>query len=203
MRPQRPQPSASRRALLGWGALALLDGLPARAHTEAKSAAVQVRRERLAPVPAVMLTTMGGEQRLLDDELRAACPLVLNFVFTTCSSSCSLQTAMLAQVQRAWLAKGRKLQLASITIDPDNDTPQQLQRFARQFDVREGWQFYTGRFDDLLRVQRHFDVYRGSKAAHPPVLLLRREATAPWVRVEGFPGSRELIDLIEALPGAA
>ena len=163
----------------------------------------QVLRPAVAALPAVALTTMNGETRRLDHELATDVPLVLNFVFTTCSTSCSLQTAVLAQLQRDCAARGRALRLASITIDPDNDTPEQLRRFAASFRTGPGWQFYTGRFEDLLRVQRHFDVYRGSKAAHPPVLLLRRQAGAPWVRVEGFPPAAEIAALIESLPTAA
>ena len=164
---------------------------------------LQVLRPAVAPLPSVVLQTMAGEARTLDRELAADVPLVLNFVFTTCSTTCSLQTAVLAQLQRDWQRQGRALRLASITIDPDNDTPEQLRRFASGFRTGPGWQFYTGRFDDLLRVQRHFDVYRGSKASHPPVILLRRSARAPWVRVEGFPQAAELSTLIETLPAAA
>ena len=84
-------------------------------------------------MPAIKLTTMQGAARTLDRELANTNPLVLNFVFTTCSTSCSLITAVLAQVQQALTAKGRKLQLASITIDPANDTPEQLRGYARKF----------------------------------------------------------------------
>jgi protein SCO1 len=186
--------------LLGTGLCAIV---PRRARAAAAETHVQVLRPKLAPLPPVALLTMQGQARSLDSELATEVPLVLNFVFTTCSSSCSIQTAMLAQVQRELVGRGRKLQLASITIDPDNDTPEQLRRFASGFATGPGWQFYTGRFDDLLRVQKHFDVYRGSKASHPPVLLMRRHARAPWVRVEGFPGASELVALIESLPAAA
>lgn len=190
------------RTLLGSGLCVAGTGLrPARASPATEQ--LQVLRPKLAPLPAVAITTMQGQARSLETELANVVPLVLNFVFTTCSSSCSVQTAVLAQVQRTLAARGRKLQLASITIDPDNDTPEQLRRFARQFNVADGWQFYTGRFDDLLRVQKHFDVYRGSKASHPPVLLLRRDARAPWLRVEGFPEPAELVALIDALPAGA
>jgi protein SCO1 len=187
-------------ALLGGGTLAWLPCMAAREAAAASSTLVQ--RTGVGPLPAVALRTMTGEARSLERELISDVPLVLNFVFTTCSTSCSLQTAVLAQVQRDWTASGRRLQLASITIDPDNDTPEQLRRFAASHKVAPGWQFYTGRFDDLLRVQKHFDVYRGSKAAHPPVLLMRRSARAPWVRVEGFPQPAEVAALIESLPGA-
>ena len=164
---------------------------------------VRVTRQGNGPVPGVALISMTGQRCTLDGELARAYPLVLNFVFTTCSSTCSAQTAVLAQVQRARRARGGRLQLASITIDPDNDTPEQLQQFARRFGITEGWQFYTGQFDDLLRIQQHFDVYRGAKSAHPPVLLLRASAKSPWVRVEGFPTPAELLTLIDGLPQGA
>ncbi len=201
----RTSRSLSRRQALVAALLAVGAPVPAAAHATREATAAsstQVHRAGVGPVPAVALRTMTGEARSLDRELASDVPLVLNFVFTTCSTSCSLQTAVLAQVQRDWSASGRRLQLASITIDPDNDTPEQLRRFAASHKVAPGWQFYTGRFDDLLRVQKHFDVYRGSKAAHPPVLLLRRHARAPWVRVEGFPQPAEVAALIESLPGA-
>ena len=199
-----PLAAAGRRRslalLLGAGLAAVA---PRRAQATAADTRTQVLRPHVAALPAVALTTMQGEARLLDSALATDVPLVLNFVFTTCSTSCSLQTAVLAQVQREWQGRGRKLQLASITIDPDNDTPEQLRRFAGGFRTGPGWQFYTGRFDDLLRVQKHFDVYRGSKASHPPVLMMRRETRAPWLRVEGFPGAAELVALLESLPAAA
>lgn len=192
--------SRSRRAGLVW----LLGGaLGAASWARAAARGPQVLRPAVAPLPPVALQTMAGESCTLDRELAADVPLVLNFVFTTCSTTCSMQTAVLAQLQRDWQRQGRALRLASITIDPDNDTPEQLRRFAAGFRTGPGWQFYTGRFDDLLRVQRHFDVYRGSKASHPPVILLRRDARAPWVRVEGFPQAAELAALIESLPRAA
>lgn len=192
-----------RHVLLQIAAVGLLTQLPPPLRRAVAAPVLQVTRPELGALPPVPLRTMDGQHRLLRDELANAVPLVLNFVFTTCSSSCSAQTAVLAEVHKTLRARGRALQLASITIDPDNDTPQQLQQFARRFDAGDGWQFYTGRFDDLLRVQRHFDVYRGSKAAHPPVLLLRRAAAAPWVRVEGFPTPRELLALIDTLPHPA
>lgn len=196
-------PSLSRRRGLALLLGASLAGLLPRRSRAAAAKATQLTRPQIAPLPALALTTMNGESRTLDRALANEAPLVLNFVFTTCSTTCSLQTAVLAQLQRDWLARGRALQLASITIDPDNDTPEQLRRFAGGFGIAPGWQFYTGRFEDLLRVQKHFDVYRGSKASHPPVLLLRRRAGAPWLRVEGFPSATEVGALLEGLPAAA
>jgi protein SCO1/2 len=204
MKPLLPRRQALQRLLgAGLGAVpaAWLAGGAAQAHEGTHLASgLRVRQQAPGALPAVNLVSMQGDSIALERALAAPVPLVLNFIFTTCSSSCSMQTAQLVQVRRQWLAQGQGLQLVSITIDPDNDTPQQLQRFAGGFGIREGWAFYTGRFDDLLAVQRHFDVYRGSKAAHPPVLLMRRSAAAPWLRLEGFADNASVIAQLRELP---
>lgn len=161
---------------------------------------ILVKPLRLAAVPAVPVISMQGAKGSFATEAAVPGPVIVNFVFTTCSTICSTQTATLAHLQRKLHARGIKPHLLSVTIDPDNDTPQQLRKFAQQFDVGPDWQFYTGRFDDLLEIQRHFDVYRGSKAAHPPVVLMRREPGAPWVRVEGLADAARLEQVFLALP---
>jgi protein SCO1 len=165
----------------------------------AASKGVQLLHPSLAALPPIPLVAMDGQPRLLDVELATDTPLLLNFVFTSCSSSCSVQTAVLAQVQRMLVSGGRALRLASISIDPDNDTPEQLRRYAAGFGITNGWQFYTGRYQEVLKVQKLFDVYRGSKAAHPPVLFMRKHSHAAWLRVEGFPAAAEVVRLVDAL----
>jgi len=196
---------STRRAWMrgtAWCVASALGVLAGPAAWAVAAEAIKLLRPALKALPPIALIGMNGQAGKLDAELASEVPLLVNFVFTTCSSSCSVQTALLAQVQRTLAAKGRPLQLASITIDPDNDTPAQLRKFAGHFGIAAGWQFYTGRFDDLLQVQRHFDVYRGSKSAHPPVLFLRKSARAPWLRVEGFPGAADVVALIDSLPDA-
>jgi protein SCO1/2 len=164
------------------------------------SEGVTVKVVKLDAVPAVPVMSMSGQAVRLDRELDTNTPVLLNFIFTTCSTTCSMQTAVLAELQRQLAQRGQALHLVSITIDPDNDTPEQLRKFSKSFEVRPGWQFLTGRFDDLLRVQRHFDVYRGSKAAHPPVVMLRGSSRAPWMRMEGIASTADLALALQSLP---
>jgi protein SCO1 len=196
-----------RRVVLAAIAGGVLSGaLPssARASTDPPySAGLRVSTLTLGEVPAVPVVSMNGQALRLDRALDVDPPLLLNFVFTTCSTTCSMQTAVLAELQRQCAEQGRAVRLVSVTIDPDNDTPEQLQRFSKSFQIRPGWQFLTGRFDDLMRVQRHFDVYRGSKAAHPPVVLLRKGARSAWMRVEGVASAGDLMLALHALPAGA
>ncbi len=159
---------------------------------------VQVRRD-LRP-PDIALLGMNRRTSTLRKELDTADPVIVNFVFTTCATICSTQTATLAALQRQLSEASRPARFLTFTIDPDNDTPEQLAKFARQFGVAAGWQFFTGKFDDLLRQQQAFDVYRGAKAGHPPVVMMRRSLASPWVRVEGYPSPQELRRVYEQLP---
>jgi protein SCO1/2 len=153
-------------------------------------------------VPAVPVVDTRGRTVPLARALQADAPQVVNFIYTTCSTICSTQTATLAELQRKLEGRGRRARFVSFTIDPDNDTPQRLAAFARQFSIARDWDFYSGEYDHLLRVQQAFDVYRGAKAAHPPVVLMRRSPGAPWLRVEGYPTASELLALFERLPDA-
>jgi protein SCO1 len=157
-----------------------------------------VRRDITAP--DVPLITSAKQSTTLKRELEAAQPQVVNFVFTTCSTICSTQTATLAVLQKKLIATKLPAKFMSFTIDPDNDTPEQLVKFSKQFGITESWSFFTGRYDDMIKPQKAFDVYRGAKVNHPPVVLLRKSATSPWVRIEGFPTPDELLQVYRTLP---
>jgi protein SCO1 len=182
------------------GVFALLGMLmPAHAqHTATFTTAVR-RDIKPADIP---LVTSNKQSTQLKRELEAPQPQVVNFVFTTCSTICSTQTATLAVFHKKLAAQKSAAKFMSFTIDPDNDTPEQLTKFAQQFGIaKEGdWRFYTGRYDDMLKPQQAFDVYRGAKVNHPPVILMRKSASSPWVRVEGFPTPDELLQVYRSLP---
>jgi protein SCO1/2 len=196
----RPVSWRRARRLLVLGAAALACA-PTVAHERGRhdDSSISVKRVSLGAVPKVKVVSMRGAPGHLDEELGTDdAPVLVNFVFTTCSTICSMQTAVLAELQRQLAARGQALRMVSITIDPANDTPEQLLRFAKNFNAQPGWEFLTGDFDDLVRVQSFFDVYRGSKAAHPAVVMLRGKRRE-WTRVEGMPTPANLLSLVQAV----
>lgn len=72
--------------------------------------------------------------------------LLLNFVFTGCSTSCPLQTHELAELRRGLDAPVRERSaFLSVSVDPLNDTPAALAAFARRMGADQpGWRFATG-----------------------------------------------------------
>jgi protein SCO1/2 len=93
-------------------------------------------------------------------------PVLLNFVFTGCSSTCPVQVHELAELHRALPGDVRTaVRFLSITVDPVHDTPQSLAEFARRMGADlPGWQFATGspsQIEALTARMQAFDLRRG------------------------------------------
>ncbi len=143
--------------------------------------------------PAVTLVREDGKSVSLSHELDDGRPVLLNFIFTTCSSICPLVSQTFAEFQRKLGSEADTVHLMSISIDPEEDTPSRLAEYARKFHAGPEWQHYTGTLAASLAAQRAFDVYRGEKMNHTPVTLMRAAPGKPWLRIEGFVTPDELV----------
>lgn len=104
---------------------------------------------------------------------------VVNFFFTRCDSFCP---AMNKQMQRLAKAYGQNnlLQFVSISVDPENDTPDKLAAYAKTFDASSAkWNFLTGPkglIYDLAKKDFLVDVLpdpqNSANFIHSPMLIL-------------------------------
>ena len=160
----------------------------------AAAAATVSRSSVTYETPDVSLVRADGKRVSLPQELDDGRPVLLNFIFTTCSSICPLASRTLEEFQRKLGRGASKVHLMSISIDPEEDTPARLRAYARKFHAGPEWQYYTGTVAASLAAQKAFDVYRGEKMSHTPVTLLRSAPGKPWLRIEGFVTPDELVD---------
>jgi protein SCO1/2 len=150
-------------------------------------------------VPQVMLVRADGKSVSLPDELNDGRPVVMNFIFTTCTSICPLLSQTLAQLQDKLGADRDRVHIVSITIDPEEDTPARLTEYAQRYHAGPEWQHYTGSVQAIETTARAFNAYRGDKMSHTPLTLLRVAPGKPWVRFDGFATAE---DLLGELPGS-
>lgn len=71
---------------------------------------------------------------------------VVNFIFTRCPDPCPRMTSRMLELQQA-LAKSRaqNVQLVTVSVDPEYDTPEVLRAYAESIRADpERWSFYTG-----------------------------------------------------------
>lgn len=146
-------------------------------------------------IPDVALIDRHGNEQPLSSYIDGDDPVLLQFIFTTCATICPVLSASFAAAQDDLAAAGPKYRMISITIDPEHDTPQKLLEYADRYGARAGWRFLTGSWQAIAMVQRAFDAYYpgNNKMYHRPYTFLRVGETAPWVRLEGFPGTADLV----------
>lgn len=106
---------------------------------------------------------------------------LLDFVYTHCTDACPLLSATFQETQRKIAedkALASKIQLVSLSVDPQHDTPIVMAEYARQFKADpSSWEMLTGDWDQV------YDVVTGFKVATRPP---RPPADAP------APGGTEL-----------
>ncbi len=146
-------------------------------------------------IPDVEVVDQDGRRlRFVRDLLRGR-TVVMSFIYTSCTAACPLVGRAFAGLQAALHEAGRDdVFLLSLSLDPENDTPERLERWGERFGARPGWHLLTGEksaMDELLRaltgdparpgahsdavlvVDRDLAVFRPESAFAGPAYLLR------------------------------
>lgn len=151
------------------------------------------RSEKKYDLPDIPLVAMDGERTTLLKEIESDRPVMLNFIFTTCTTICPVLSATFLGIQKQLGEDRDQVRMISISIDPEHDTPDRLLAYAARFDAGPQWQFLTGGLDEVVTAQKAFDAYRGSKMNHAPTTFLRVSSGAPWVRFDGIASASDII----------
>jgi len=148
-------------------------------------------------IPQVQLVREDGKRVMLQDEFKDGRPVVLTFIFTTCTTICPLISHTLVKLQAGLGPDKDRVHIVSISIDPEEDTPARLAAYARELHAGPEWHHYTGTMQAIIATARAFNVYRGDKMAHTPVILMRPEPDKPWVRFDGFATAGQLLSELQ------
>jgi protein SCO1/2 len=199
-------------ALIGMGICAAgawadehaVPGSPAGVQDHAQASGSADVRRSLSEfiIPDVTLVRDDGKTVNLRAELDDGRPLVLNFIYTSCTTICPMNSQVFEQFQGDLGAERASVHLVSISIDPEEDTPAHLRKYAAQFHARHGWDHYTGKLADIVVVQRVFGAYRGDKMSHTPLTLMRSSPGKTWVRFDGFARADDLMAERKAWEGS-
>ena len=169
-------------------------------HHEMPGAAAGVTRSEVMPsIPKVALRDQSGGVvtfAQLADEGR---PVVLNFIYTSCTAICPPMTRVFAEVQERLGANRGRVRMISVSIDPEQDTPRRLKQYAGQFGAVDPWVFLTGTAQASASIQQAFNVFRPDKMGHTPVTFLRRAPGQPWVRLDGFAQPAQIIGELQVM----
>ena len=178
-------------------ALAALAPAFARAHGDHKSHAApkeEAPRSVKVSLADTPLVTQDGDKVRLKSDVMAGRIVVVDFIYTTCTTICPIFTATMASVQdRLADLKGGDVRLISMTVDPLRDTPRRLKEYAGKHHARfDTWSFLTGTKGDVDAVNKAFGSYTANIDDHPPMVMVGDTASGQWTRFFGFPAASDL-----------
>jgi protein SCO1 len=143
----------------------------------------QSRRWGEGYFPNLPVVTQDGKTVRFYDDLIKGKKVVISFIFTACKDFCPLVTARLAQIEEKLGDRaGRDVFFVSISVDPENDSPQKLKEFADAFHVGPGWKFVTGKLEDIRAINSKLGERMRSLTEHRNEIVLGNDATGEWQR---------------------
>jgi len=154
-------------------------------------------------IPDLELLDQNGRKIHFYTDLVKGQTVVINFIFTTCTTICPPLGATFSRVQKELGDKvGRDVRFISISVDPATDTPERLKAWGAKFHAGEGWTFVTGdkpQVDELLRA---LGASSARREDHSPTVLIGNDAHGIWTRTYGLANTSQLVQIInDAISG--
>jgi protein SCO1/2 len=155
------------------------------------------------PIPDARVVDQNGKPRRFYSDLVRGKVVVINFVYTTCTTICPPLGATFGKLQKSLGAQlGKDVSLISISVDPATDTPERLRAWGAQFGAKPGWTLVTGDKTEMDRLSNALGVDTASPANHSAMVLIVNDKAALWKRVYGLGSTATLTRNIEQMMAA-
>lgn len=170
----------------------------ASVHAESKKYKRTIEKYK---IPDVVLINQDGKKVRLQSLLNSDTPVVVDFIYGTCTTICPVLSAGFVNLQGKLGTLNQNARLISITIDPENDTPKIMKEYLKRYRAKPGWDFLTGSRSDIDAVMKAFNAYIPDKMSHYPLNLIRSPKDGSWVRLFGIMSSKEFLEEYQSVTG--
>lgn len=118
---------------------------------------------KIGAVPQFELTNHNGKK--ISNKDYEGKVYVLEFFFSTCPSICPIMNKNMITIEKEF-ANEPNFGIVSITINPENDTPEVLKEHAKSLGITsENWNFLTGDLDYIMNLSnKGFNIYAGKNS---------------------------------------
>lgn len=172
-------------------------------HAQHKMAAAAADKVAMAeidlPEGLSLLNQFGARVDLREDVIGDRI-VVVNFVYTSCTTVCPVISSIFSMVQQH-LGKriGKDVALITITVDPTRDTPHRMLTFAKNFNPDPGWSWLTGDKKSVDKLLLAMGAYTPNFEDHPAMVLIGDESKSEWYRFYGFPAPEAIETRVKEL----
>jgi protein SCO1/2 len=146
-------------------------------------------------IPDVMVTDQEGKRSHLYSDLVRGHIVVVNFIFTSCTTICGTMGANFGRLQQL---VGRDVQLISISIDP-LDNPARLKAWSQRWSRGDHWTLVTGAQRDIDAIRKAFGVYTADFVSHSAITFIGNDRTGEWTRVDGLAPAAKIAQRVNAV----
>jgi protein SCO1/2 len=149
-----------------------------------------------------LLDQHGRRVKLVSDVI-ADRIVVMDFIYTTCTTVCPVASAIFQMIQADLGDRlGRDVVMVSVSVDPGTDTPARLEAYARKYKAQPGWSFLTGGEHVVDKVLEGLGAYSQDFTAHPNMTLVGDGRTGQWTRTYGFASPKHIVAEVDRLAAA-
>jgi len=149
-----------------------------------------IREEHLLNIK---LTTHEGRVVRFYDDLVKGKTVAINFMFANCARGVPVATEHLLEAQRALSERMRRdVTFLSISLEPEQDTPDVLRGYARAHGTGPGWYFLTGKRNDIELLRRKLGAYDldpvvdADPTQHSGIVILGNEPKGRWKAISAL-----------------
>jgi protein SCO1/2 len=152
-------------------------------------------------LPDVTLINQNGVKVRLKSILDSDKPVIVDFIFGTCTTICPVLSAGYASLQQKLGSASSSVQLISISIDPENDSPKVMKEYLKRYRAKPGWDFLSGSREDIDKVMKAFNAYIPNKMYHYPLTLIHAPKDVAWIRIFGLTSTSEFYNEYKKVSG--
>ena len=123
----------------------------------------------------------------------------VQLMFTACTTTCPIQGVIFGRVQKLIPAMAaHRIQLLSLSIDPETDTPKALSAWRRRFHAGPDWIAAAPAGADAPRLGAFFGKGRDSADHSTQVHILDRNGQLVWRTFE-LPEAEEIAGILQRI----
>ena len=100
---------------------------------------------------------------------------------------------------------GKDISLVALTIDPETDTPDQLEWYAESYGNLPGWTYLTGDYDEIEEIRYAMGVYDPDpivdqdKASHAGLITFGNDKLNRWAALPGMMRADQIVETVERI----
>ena len=134
--------------------------------TAAKPAAVDIEPSENVKLLDATLVNQEGQAVRFASEAVGDRIVAINFIYTSCTTTCPLATATFKRLQEKLGERlGKEVWLISVSLDPVTDTPARLKDYAGRYKAKPGWVWLTGQKAEVDQVGSQLGIAVGAAIA--------------------------------------